>query len=152
MFFHINCLSQYAERKPATGREVLLDLNQAKPTRHELGPRPCREKCSTQYAEREPATGRAVSARLIARRIYQARIGTGTAGRAVLIDFRQAKTIRLEFAPGQARYAEREPATSRAGPMVLFDHRPARTNWPSALPTYMSKGSMPRTGWPFSDR
>ena len=27
------------------------------------------------------------------------------------------------------QYAEREPATSRAGPMVLFDHRPTRTNW-----------------------
>ena len=90
--------------------------------------------CMTQYAERKPAIGRAVSARLIARRIYQARIGTGTAGGVVLLDFRQAKTIRLEFAPGQARYAEREPATSRVGPMVLFDHRPTRTNWPPALP------------------
>ena len=35
------------------------------------------------YAERILATGREVSARLTARRIYQARIGTGTAGRAV---------------------------------------------------------------------
>ena len=67
--------------------------------------------CLTQYAERKPAIDR-----------------------AVLLDFRQAKTIRLEFAPGQARYAEREPATSRVGPMVLFDHRPTRTNWLPALP------------------
>ena len=49
------------------------------------------------------------------------RIGTGTAGRAVLLDFRQAKSIRHEFVRGDS-------------------------------PHYMSKGSMPRTGWPFSDR
>ena len=85
--------------------------------------------CSTQYAERILATSR-----------------------AVLLDCRQAESVSLAFAPGQARYAEREPATSRAGPMVLFDHRPARTNWPSALPTYISKGSMLRTGWPTSLR
>ena len=146
-----DCLTQYAGRKPAigravsarliarriyqarigtgtAGRAVLLDFRQAKPIRLEFAPGQAR------YAERKLATGRAVSARLIARRIYQARIGTGTAGRAVLLDFRQAKTIRLEFAPGQSRYAEREPATSRVGPMVLFDHRPTRTNWPPALP------------------
>ena len=58
----------------------------------------CALLCSVQYAERKPATGR-----------------------AVLLDCRQAKSIRLEMPPG-------------------------------ASPDYMSKGSMPRTGWPFSDR
>ena len=33
-------------------------------------------------------------------------------------------------------YAEREPATSRVGPMVLFNHQTIRTNWPPALPGY----------------
>ena len=111
--------------------------------------------CSSQYAERILATGRAVSARLTPRRIHQARIGTGTAGRAVLLDCRQAQPTGPEFAsggspqkspvssetgdfqsklfefhtkstgtPGTAfptgriPYAEREPATSRVGPMV----------------------------------
>ncbi len=36
--------------------------------------------------------------------------------------------------PTRIPYAEREPATSRVGPMVLFDLRPSRTNWPRALP------------------
>ena len=54
--------------------------------------------CSTLYAERKLAIGR-----------------------AVLLDFRQAKSIRHEFVRGDS-------------------------------PHYMSKGSMPRTGWPFSDR
>ena len=49
------------------------------------------------YAERKLATGRAVSARLMARAVYQARIGTGTAGRAVLLDCRQATSISHEF-------------------------------------------------------
>ena len=31
-------------------------------------------------------------------------------------------------------YAEREPATSRVGPMVLFNHQTIRTNWLRALP------------------
>ena len=39
-------------------------------------------------------------------------------GRAVLLDGKSARSIRLEFAPGQARYAERKLATSREGPMV----------------------------------
>ena len=52
------------------------------------------------YAERKLATSRAVSARLMARTIYQSRIGTGTAGRAVLLDCRQAKFTRHEFGSG----------------------------------------------------
>ena len=32
----------YAERKPATGREILLVCRQAQPIRHALGSRPCR--------------------------------------------------------------------------------------------------------------
>ena len=32
------------------------------------------------------------------------------------------------------KYAEREPATSRERPMVLFALRPTRANWLSALP------------------
>ena len=55
------CSSQYAERILATGRAVLLDCRQAQSTRHEFGSRHCR------------ATGRAVSARLTARKTYQAR-------------------------------------------------------------------------------
>ena len=39
-------------------------------------------------------------------------------GLAVLLDGKSARSIRLEFAPGQARYAERKLATSREGPMV----------------------------------
>ena len=75
------------------------------------------QKRSIQYAERILATGRAVSARLAARRIYQARIGTGTAGRAVLLDFHRAKPIRLEFGPRHCR------ATGRA---VLLDYHRAK--------------------------
>ena len=37
-------------------------------------------------------------------------------------------------------YAERILATSREGPMVSFDHRPARTNWLPALPGDRSGG------------
>ena len=44
------------------------------------------------------------------------------------------------LAPGPARYAEREPATSREGPMVSFDHRPSGTNWLPALPGDRSGG------------
>ena len=42
----------YAERELATGREVLLALRLAQPTRPEFAPGQAR------YAEREPATGR----------------------------------------------------------------------------------------------
>ena len=80
-----DCLTQYAERKLATGRAVLLDFRQAKTTRLVFAPGQAR------YAERKLATSRAVSARLMARTIYQSRIGTGTAGRAVLLDCRQAQ-------------------------------------------------------------
>ena len=55
------------------------------------------QNCSIRYAERILATGR-----------------------AVLLDCRQEKSIRPEFAPGQARYAERKLATGRA---VLLDCR-----------------------------
>ena len=55
-------------------------------------------------------------------------------GREVLLALRLAQPTSPAFAPGQARYAERILATSREGPMVLFNHRPARTNWPRALP------------------
>ena len=89
----------YAERKPATGREVLLVLNQVTSTRHEFVPRHCR-----------------------------------ATGREVLLVLNQVTSISHEFAPGQARYAERKLATGRVGPMVSFDHRPARTNCPPALP------------------
>ena len=75
------------------------------------------QKRSIQYAERNLATGRAVSARLTARRIYQARIDTGTAGRAVLLDYHRAKPISLEFGPRHCR------ATGRA---VLLDFRQAQ--------------------------
>ena len=89
-----------------------------------IGSRPCR------------ATGRAVSACLAARTTYQARIAPRhcrATGREVLLDYHQAKPISPEFAPDQARYAERKIATSREGPMVSFDHRPSGTNWLPAL-------------------
>ena len=54
-------------------------------------------------------------------------------GRAMVRDGRRGQChtpyeidAKIPFCSSQ--YAEREPATSREGPMVLFDHRPARTN------------------------
>ena len=86
--------------------------------------------CSTQYAERILATSR-----------------------AVLLDCRQAETVSHAFAPGQARYPERKQATGRA---VLLNFRQVKSIRHEFVrgdsPQYMSKGSMPRTGWPFSDR
>ena len=87
-----------------------------------------------------PATGRAVSARLTASTIHQARVCPGpcpansirradhsdqSSGPNGLIS---PPAFRNELAPGPARYAERIIATSRAGPMVLFHHRPSGTN------------------------
>ena len=77
----------------------------------------------------------------------KARIGTGPASRAVLLDFRQAESVRPEFGSRHCR------ATGRA---VLLDFRQVKSIRHEFVrgdsPHYMSKGSMPRTGWPFSDR
>ena len=54
LHFFSNGSSQYAERKLATGREVLLDYHQVKPIRPAFAPGQAR------YAEREPATSREV--------------------------------------------------------------------------------------------
>ena len=62
-----------------------------------------------------------------------------TVGRFQLA-LRFAESHRPKFALGQARYAERMLATGRAGPMVPFDHRPARTHWHPALPGDRSGG------------
>ena len=86
-----DCLTQYAERKPAIGRTVSACLTARTVHQTRAWPPalpgknpPFPEKrgifhtnCSTQYAEREPATGRAVSARLTTRKTHQARIVSG---------------------------------------------------------------------------
>ena len=64
--------------------------------------------CSTLYAERILATSR-----------------------AVLLDCRQAESVSLAFAPGQARYAERKLATGRA---VQLDGKFARSEDPNLAP------------------
>ena len=127
----------YAERKLATGREVLLVLNQVTSTRHEFVPPALPGDRSGSF--RSPYGSHNL---LGPNRLRHCRAAQGVTDCHSPSGFAMTMVIdgwcffigRAEFPKPRIPYAERILATSRVGPMVSFGHRPARTNWLPALP------------------
>ena len=130
---HEFCSTQYAERKIATGRAVSARLMARTISQSRVWPPalPGVPYCANSIRRADTSDQSRGPNGLIYPPAFQNELAPGTAGRAVLLDCRQAKPTRHEFGSRPCRafpaaripYAERELATGRE---VLLDYRQAK--------------------------